>query len=150
MFFLGLLLFLLWPVAELIVVIKVAEAIGVLLTLALLIVGWPLGMWAIRSQGRAVWRRMAVAVNEGRAPTREVLDGALVLLGGTLLMIPGFISDAVGLLLLLPPARIPLRRLLARNMRSSVVASTVRFTTRGSVHDVDSTASDVDRPDLGR
>ena len=150
MFLLPLLLFLLWPVAELIVVIKVAEAIGVLLTLALLLAGWPLGAWAIRSQGRAVLRRMAVAVNEGRVPGREVLDGALVLLGGTLLMIPGFISDAVGLLLLLPPARIPLRRLLARNMRSSVVASTVRFTTRGSVHDVDSTASDVDRPELGR
>ena len=150
MILLPLLLFLLWPVAELIVVIKVAEAIGVLLTLALLLVGWPLGAWAIRSQGRAVLRRMAVAVNEGRVPGREVLDGALVLLGGTLLMIPGFISDAVGLVLLLPPARIPLRRLLARNMRSSFVTSTVRFTTRGRVYDVDSTASDVDRPELGR
>ena len=150
MILLPLLLFLLWPVAELIVVIKVAEAIGVLLTLALLLVGWPLGAWAIRSQGRAVLRQMAVAVNEGRVPGREVLDGALVLLGGTLLMIPGFISDAVGLVLLLPPARIPLRRLLARNMRSSFVTSTVRFTTRGRVYDVDSTASDVDRPELGR
>ena len=150
MVLLPLLLLLLWPVAELIVIIKVAEAIGVLLTLALLLVGWPLGAWAIRSQGRAVLRRMAVAVNEGRVPGREVLDGALVLLGGTLLMIPGFISDAVGLVLLLPPARIPLRRLLARNMRSSFVTSTVRFTTRGRVYDVDSTASDVDRPELGR
>jgi UPF0716 protein FxsA len=150
MFFLGLLLFLLWPVAELIVVIKVAEAIGVLLTLALLIVGWPLGMWAIRSQGRAVWRRMAVAVNEGRAPTREVLDGALVLIGGTLLMIPGFITDVIGILLLAPPTRVPLRHLLARNFRSRVVTQTVRFTTRGNVYDVDSTASDVDQPRLRR
>ncbi len=56
----------------------------------------------------------------------------------------------IGLLLLLPPARIPLRRLLARNMRSSVVTQTVRFTTRGQAYDVDSTASDVDRPELGR
>jgi UPF0716 protein FxsA len=150
MVLLPLLLLVLWPVAELIVIIEVAEAIGVLLTLALLIVGWPLGIWAIRAEGRGVLRRMAAAVNEGRVPGREVLDGALVLLGGTLLVIPGFITDVIGLLLLLPPARIPLRRLLARNMRSSVVTQTVRFTTRGQAYDVDSTASDVDRPELGR
>jgi UPF0716 protein FxsA len=150
MVLLPLLLLVLWPVAELIVIIKVAEAIGVLLTLLLLLAGWPLGMWAIRAEGRGVLRRMAAAVNEGRVPGREVLDGALVLLGGTLLMIPGFITDVIGLLLLLPPARIPLRRLLARNMRSSVVTQTVRFTTRGRAYDVDSTASDVDRPELGR
>jgi UPF0716 protein FxsA len=144
------LLFLLWPVAELIVIIKVAEAIGVLLTLLLLLAGWPLGMWAIRSQGRAVWRRMAATVNKGNVPGREVLDGALVLIGGTLLMIPGFISDAFGILLLAPPTRIPLRRLLARNMRSRVVTQTVRFTTRGRTYDADATASDVDQPQLGR
>jgi UPF0716 protein FxsA len=150
MVLLPLLLLVFWPVAELIVIIKVAEAIGVLLTLALLLAGWPLGIWAIRAEGRGVLRRMAAAVNEGRVPGREVLDGALVLLGGTLLMIPGFITDVIGLLLLLPPARIPLRRLLARNMRSSVVTQTVRFTTRGNAYDVDSTASDIDRPGLGR
>jgi UPF0716 protein FxsA len=150
MIFAALLLFILWPLAELIVIVKVAEAIGVLLTLALLIAGWPLGMWAIRSQGRSVWRRMAIAVNEGRVPGREVLDGALVLIGGTLLMIPGFITDVVGILLLTPPVRIPLRRLLARNMRSSVVTQTVRFTTRGREYDVDSTASDIDQPQLRR
>jgi UPF0716 protein FxsA len=150
MVLLALLLLLLWPVAELFVIIEVAEAIGVLLTLVLLLAGWPIGRWAIRHQGRAAWRRLAVAVNEGRVPGREVLDGALVLIGGTLLMIPGFIGDAIGILLLLPPVRIPLRRLLARNMRSSVVTQTVRFTTRGREYDVDSTASDVDRPQLDR
>jgi UPF0716 protein FxsA len=91
---------------------------------------------------------MAAAVEQGRVPGREVLDGALVLIGGTLLMIPGFITDAVGILLLLPPGRIPLRWLLARNFRSPVVMQTVRFTSRGRDYDVDSTASDVDRPQL--
>jgi UPF0716 protein FxsA len=146
----GLLLLLLWPVAELIVIVKVAEAIGVLLTLVLLFAGWPIGMWAIRSEGRAVWRRMAEAVQAGRAPTREVLDGALVLVGGTLLMIPGFITDVIGILLLLPPVRIPLRHLVVRNMRSSVITQTVRFTTRGREYDVDSTATDIDQPQLRR
>jgi UPF0716 protein FxsA len=141
-------LLILWPLAELIVIIKVAEAIGVLLTLALLIVGWPLGAWALRSQGRAVWRRMAAAVAEGRVPAREVLDGALVLIGGFLLMVPGFITDVIGILLLLPPTRAPLRHLLARNFRSPVITRTVRFTTRGRTYDVDSTANDVDQPRL--
>jgi UPF0716 protein FxsA len=150
MIFLSLLLLLLWPVAELFVIVKVAEAIGILLTLVLLFAGWPLGMLAIRSEGRAVWRRMAASIEQGRIPGREVLDGALVLIGGTLLMIPGFITDAIGIVLLLPPARIPLRRLLARHFRSPVVTQTIRFTSRGRDYDVDSTASDVDRPHLGR
>jgi UPF0716 protein FxsA len=150
MMLLALLLLILWPVAELIVIVEVAEAIGVLLTLALLIVGWPAGLWAIRSEGRAVWRRMAQAVNAGRVPGREVLDGALVLIGGTLLMIPGFITDAFGILLLLPPIRIPLRRLLARHVTSPLVAQTVRFTSRGRSYDVDSTASDIDQSQLRR
>jgi UPF0716 protein FxsA len=150
MFLLTLLLLLLWPVAELLVIVKVAEAIGILLTLVLLFAGWPLGMLAIRSEGRAVWRRMAAALEHGRVPGREVLDGALVLIGGTLLMIPGFITDAIGILLLLPPFRIPLRHLLARNFRSPVVTQTIRFTSRGRDYDVDSTASDIDRPRLGQ
>ncbi len=139
-----LLLLILWPVAELFVIIVVAESIGILLTLLLLIAGWPLGSWAIRSQGRAVLGRMAVAVAEGRVPGREVLDGALVLIGGLLLMVPGFISDAFGILLLLPLTRAPLRALLARNFRSPMVTQTIKFTTRGRTYDVDSTASDVD------
>jgi UPF0716 protein FxsA len=147
---LALFLLLLWPLAELFVIVKVAEAIGVLLTLALLIAGWPIGRWAIRTQGRTVWRRMAEAVNAGRVPAREVLDGTLVVVGGLLLMIPGFISDAVGIFLLLPPCRAPVRWLLARNFSSSVVTQTVRFAARGREYDVDSTATDVDQPQLPR
>ena len=75
-----------WLLAELFVAIKVAEAIGVGYMLLLLIVSWPLGAWALRSQGRAAWRRLSAAVSEGRSPGREVLDGALVLLGGLLLI----------------------------------------------------------------
>ena len=139
-----LLFFLLWPVAEVIVVIEVAGAIGVVWTIVLLIASWPLGSWALRSQGRAVWRRMAAAISAGRAPGKEVLDGVLVLLGGLLLMIPGFITDAVGLFLLLPLTRVPLRHLLARHSRSRVVTQTVRFASRGQSYDVDSTATDID------
>lgn len=142
------LLLLAWPIAEVFVAIKVAEAIGVLETLGLLIVGWPLGTWAIRSQGRAVWRRLAAAVQEGRAPAREVLDGALVLIGGALLIVPGFITDALGIVFLLPPTRALMRVLLIRNLQSRVVVRAARYTRRRDPGDVDGTATDIDQPKL--
>ena len=143
-----LLLLILWPVAELLVVIAVAEAIGVLYTILLLLVTWPLGSWVLRSQGAAAWRRLSAAVAEGRSPGREVLDGALVLIGGLLLIIPGFISDAFGVLALLPPTRTLLRRQLAGHLQSRLVVGATRFTRATPQYDVDSTATDLDQPQL--
>jgi UPF0716 protein FxsA len=142
------LLLIIWPLAELFVVIKVAEAIGVLYTILLLVVSWPLGTWTLRAQGRAAWGRLSAAVAEGRSPGREVLNGALVLIGGVLLIIPGFISDLVGGLVLLPPTRALLRRQLARNLQSRFVLRATRFSGARQPYDVDSTASDLDRPRL--
>src|ERR671929_304102 len=99
------LLFILVPIAELAVIIQVGEAIGVWWTIALLIADSVLGSVLMRSQGRAAWRRLGEAMRAGRAPAREVMDGALVVFGGALLLTPGFISDIVGLVLLLPPSR---------------------------------------------
>lgn len=145
-----LLLFVLWPVAELYVAIQVAQAIGVLLTIVLLIASWPVGVWTVRSQGRAAWRRLTAAIAAGRPPAREVLDGALVLLGGGLLIVPGFITDAVGIVLLAPPIRALMRRVLVRNFQSRFVVQAARFTDRRSPYDVDSTANDVDQSQLRR
>jgi UPF0716 protein FxsA len=141
------LLLIAWPLAELVVAIEIARAIGVLAMLLLLILSWPLGTWALRSQGRVVWRRLALASAEGRPPGREVIDGALVLIGGTLMLVPGFITDAVGLLCLLPPTRLLLRSLLVRNLQSRLLTRAFRVT---GVHeyDVDSTAHDVEPPHL--
>lgn len=141
-----LLLLIAWPVAELFVMFEVANAIGFLYMLLLLIVAWPIGWWAMRSQGRLMWRRLQAAVAEGRPPTREVLDGVLVLLGGALLIIPGFISDAIGLVLLLPPTRSLMRIVLRRNLQSRFVVRAVGATE--PPYDVDSTARDVDQPRL--
>jgi UPF0716 protein FxsA len=149
LFLVLILLFLIgWGLAELFVAIAVAQAIGVLETVLLLIVTWPIGVWALRTQGGAAWRRLSAAVAEGRPPGREVLDGALILVGGLLLIIPGFISDVVGALALLPPTRSLLRRPLERNLQSRVVVSAARFGTGGRPYDVDSTATDVDPPQL--
>ena len=70
---LAIVLLILWPVAEVYVAIRIAEAIGVLWTLLLLIASWPIGRWAIRTEGRAAWRRLGEAVAAGRSPGREVL-----------------------------------------------------------------------------
>jgi UPF0716 protein FxsA len=142
-----LVLLILWPIAEIYVAILIAEAIGVLPMLLLLIAGWPIGLLALRSQGRVAWRRLGDAVAAGRPPGREVLNGALVVLGGMLMLVPGFITDALGALLLLPPTRAGARALLARNLHSRFV---IRATGAGGTrrYDVDSTATDVDQPQL--
>src|ERR671931_1118774 len=104
------LLFIAVPIAELAVIIQVGQLIGVWWTIALLIADSLLGAWLMRHQGRAAWRRFNEAVQRGRVPAREVLDGALVIFGGALLLTPGFITDVLGLILLLPPTRELVRR----------------------------------------
>jgi UPF0716 protein FxsA len=140
------LLLILWPIAELFVAIEVAEAIGIWWTLLLLVIGFPLGAWALRSQGTAAWRRLSVAVSEGRSPGREVLNGALVVIGAVLLMIPGLITDVLGILALLPPTRALFRGALVHSLRSKLVVRVTRVGRRP--YDVDSTARDLDQPRL--
>ena len=143
-----LLLLIAWFAAELFVVIQVAGAIGVGATILLLILSWPIGAWALKTQGRAAWRRLSDAVAAGRSPGREVLDGALVLIGGLLLIVPGFISDVLGAIALLPPTRALLRGGLARNLQSRFVVTATRFGNATRPNDVDSTATDVDQAQL--
>ncbi len=149
-----LVLLILWPVAEVFVAIQVAGAIGWLLTFLLLIASWPAGSWALRSQGRAAWTRLRAELDAGRPPGRAVVDGALILVGGVLLIIPGFITDAVGIILLLPPTRALARRLATRRLQASALQRAVRFGRRprphGRRYDVDSTATDLEPPTLPR
>jgi len=107
-------LFILLPIAEIYVIVRVGEAIGILPTLALLIVDGFLGAALARSQGRAAWARFNRALGEGRVPAREVFDGAMIIAGGAFLLAPGFITDAIGLCLLLPPTRALLRGFVLR------------------------------------
>jgi UPF0716 protein FxsA len=108
------LLFIVVPVAELYVIIKVGELIGVWPTLILLLADALLGSWLLKHEGRGAWRRFNQALAERRFPGREVADGALIIVGGTLLLTPGFLTDIVGVFLLLPPTRAISRRLLKR------------------------------------
>ncbi|HEX5592980.1 MAG TPA: FxsA family protein [Solirubrobacterales bacterium] len=107
-------LFIVVPIAELYVIIKVGELIGVFPTLILLLADALLGSWLLKHEGRGAWRRFNEALAARRFPGREVADGALIIVGGTLLLTPGFLTDIVGIFLLLPPTRAISRRLLKR------------------------------------
>jgi UPF0716 protein FxsA len=106
--------FIVVPIAELFVIIKVGESIGVLPTLALLLADALLGSLLLRHQGRGAWRRFNEALAQRRFPGKEVADGVLIVIGGTLLLAPGFLTDIVGILLLIPPTRAIARGLLRR------------------------------------
>ena len=147
--FLLILRFIVVPIAELAVLIQIGELIGVWWTIALLVADAVLGSLLARSQGRLVWRRFNDALRAGRAPAREVMDGALVLFGGALLLTPGFLSDILGIVLLLPPTRALVRAALVRRFAARMVASMA--TPRGvggtgrrprQAYDVEGTAAD--------
>ena len=142
------LLFIVVPIAELAVIIQVGQALGFWLTLALLVADSVLGSLLMRSQGRAAWRRFGEALQAGRPPAREVSDGVLIIFGGALLLTPGFLTDVLGLLLLIPPTRAIVRRILQRRLAHRMVASvTGRRTRRGD--DFEGTAVDVERDRIG-
>jgi UPF0716 protein FxsA len=104
--------FLLVPVVEIYVIIHVGQLIGPLPTLALLIFESLLGVWLLKREGRVAWASLQQAVAAGRLPAQELVDGGLVLVGGTLLVAPGFITDVIGFFFILPPTRPLARRLL--------------------------------------
>jgi UPF0716 protein FxsA len=106
--------FIVVPLVELAVIIAVGDLIGLVPTLLLLLVVSAAGAWLSKREGLAAWRRFQLALAEGRVPTVEVADGAMILLAGALLLTPGFLSDVVGILLLLPPTRAMARRLAPR------------------------------------
>lgn len=105
-------LFILVPLAEIYVLIQVGQVIGALWTVLLLIAVSVLGSYLIKLEGARAWRALRNALESNRMPARELVDGALILIGGTLLLTPGFLSDALGLFCILPFTRPLARRVL--------------------------------------
>lgn len=114
--------FLLLPLLELWVILQVGAVIGAGWTIGLLILDSVVGAVIVRREGRRTWQAFGQALAEGRWPAAEVAQGALVLVGGALLLTPGFVTDGIGLAFVLPPTR----ALLARAIRARV--------RRGAVH----------------
>ena len=97
--------FVLLVVGEIWVALQVAHHIGGLATIGLLLLISLSGPWLVRRQGAGVWRRASLRLSDGEVPGREAADGGLLLLAGVLLTFPGFITGALGALLLLGPVR---------------------------------------------
>jgi UPF0716 protein FxsA len=149
------LVFVLAPLLEVFVFVEVALAIGWGLAVALLVGTSLLGIPLLRIQGRSALRRVSLAMSERRAPGATALDGALGFLGCVLLAVPGFVTDALGVLLLLPPTRTLLRRWIARSYSRRVMSfarAAARVTSRDPSAwppDVESTTVEDDRGQLG-
>jgi UPF0716 protein FxsA len=101
------------PIAEIFIILQVSEVIGGWQTVGLLVAEMLFGGWIVRREGRRAWRALNEALLRGLMPDRELADAALVLVGGTLLLTPGFLTDIVGFVFVLPPTRPLVRRLLA-------------------------------------
>lgn len=106
--------FVLVPLLEIYLIIQVGQVIGAWWTLGLLIVDSIIGSWLVRREGRRAWTALRDALSSGRMPARELADGALILIGGTLMLTPGFVSDVVGMLAIVPLTRPIARRALTR------------------------------------
>lgn len=122
-FLLLLLAFVFVPLAELAVIGEVASVVSWGPTLVLLVVDSILGAWLVRREGSRAWQAFRDAVADGRMPGDELTEGALLLFGGALLLTPGFITDVVGLALVLPLTRRPLARVVRRRAVAGALGS---------------------------
>jgi UPF0716 protein FxsA len=109
-FFRLLLLFTLVPLVELYLLIRIGSVIGVVPTIAIVVVTGALGAALARHQGLGVLRRLQEDLAAGRPPTDALIDGLLILVAGAMLLTPGLITDAAGFLLLVPAGRRMVRR----------------------------------------
>ncbi len=111
-------LFLGVPILELVLFIYVEERIGLGRLLLGIVISAVLGAFLVRQQGLAVWLRLREDMVAGRMPGTQLVHGALVLVGGALLLTPGFLTDGVGLALMIPPVREAIRRAGASILRN--------------------------------
>jgi UPF0716 protein FxsA len=119
------LLFVVLPVIEIYLLIQVGQVIGAWWTVLLLIADGVLGSWLMKREGGRAWAALRAALESRRMPTRELADAALILVGGTLLLTPGFLSDVVGFFLVLPVTRPVARQALTRYLGRKLLAGSV-------------------------
>jgi UPF0716 protein FxsA len=143
-------LFLLLPLAELWVIVQVADGIGIGLTILTLLTVSLVGAWLLKQQGWSALRRAQSTLSAGSLPTTELVDGALIVLGGALLLTPGFITDGVGFVLLVPPTRAVVRSILASRFEAKVhVVMPPGSKGPGSDPDIGGAVVDVDGREQG-
>ncbi len=141
------------PIVEIYVLIQVGQVIGVGWTVLLLVLDSILGGWLIRREGARAWRAMRATLEAGRMPARELADGGLVVLGGTLMLSPGFVTDVFGILLILPITRPLFRGVLTTLLSRRLVGGVAGGPAGPAASRVGSRAHPArthDAPDRGR
>ena len=118
-----LILFILVPLIELALFMTLGEKLGLLTTVAIIIITGFIGAALAKSEGRKALSNFRKALSEGRVPHQEATDGILILLAGAVLLTPGFLTDAVGFLLLIPPVRALIRVQLAQRLKDKIHVS---------------------------
>jgi UPF0716 family protein affecting phage T7 exclusion len=132
MLFASLLAVVLLAAAEIYVIVAIAHVIGWALTVVLLIASTVAGLWLVRIQGRRAWNALRSAVTSGVVPDREIGDAALVVAGGALIAVPGFLTDVLGMLAVAPGTRSLTRRLFGLVLFRRAAGAGVRMGSRVS------------------
>jgi UPF0716 protein FxsA len=119
--------FTLVPALEIYLFIKVAATVGTAQTIAMIILTGVLGAYLARREGFAVLHRLQSQLQMGHLPTDELIDGALILIGGALLLTPGFLTDVLGFAFVIPPLRTVVKNLLRSYLRRKMEGGSIRF-----------------------
>ena len=121
-----LLVFVVLPLIEIYVIVQVGQVIGAWWTILLLVVDSLFGAWLLKHEGGRAWRSLSDALNDSRLPSTEIADGALILVGGALMLAPGFVTDVLGIMLILPVTRPLFRGFLASAVAKRLVVDVTR------------------------
>lgn len=119
-------LFVVVPILELMVIIQVGQAVGAWNTVTLLVVDSLVGAWLVKHQGLGLLRKSQVRIRNGEMPSDEIFSGVAVLFAGALMLTPGFLTDVIGLFLLVPPVRSGVLNIVRRKFRARIATN---FTT---------------------
>lgn len=119
------------PLVEIYLIVQLGQAVGPWWTILVLLLAGALGSYLVKREGGRAWRALQEALAAGRMPARELADGALILVGGTLLLTPGFVSDIAGLFCILPVTRPFARRLLTKVVAGRLTAAVPPFPQPG-------------------
>lgn len=109
------------PLLDVVLLTFLGTKVGLLETVVLVVVSGVVGAWLAKSQGLRVWHGIQRDLAEGRVPAQGLMDSVIILIAGGMLMAPGFITDLLGLALLLPAVRAPIKGYLRRRLESMVV-----------------------------
>lgn len=119
------LLFMLVPVVEIFLIVQLGQVVGPWWTILLLVASGILGAVLVRREGAKAWQSLVEALRAGKVPSRELADGALILVGGALLLTPGFVTDVAGLVCVLPGSRALPRAVLRQVIARRLVVATM-------------------------